>query len=120
MAVATTNSGSLVAAFLGPTNYREVKTIADLVRQSLAALALPGDFVRPGDRVVVKPNWVKEHDERYPGPDQWEHVVTHPVVIEAVTRWVAERLQGRGAITICDAPQTDSSFSALANYCGLP
>src|SRR6185436_20896113 len=91
-----------------------------MVSQSLEALSLPTDFIRSGDNVVVKPNWVKEHDERYPGPNQWEHVVTHPAVIEAVTRWVAEKLQGRGAITLCDAPQTDSSFSTLANYCGLP
>src|SRR4029453_13045199 len=100
MAVASTNSRNLVAAFLGPTNYRDAQAIADLVRQILAALVLPEDFVQPGDRVVLKPNWVKEHDERHPGPNQWEHVVTHPVVIEAATRWAAEKLQGRGAITI--------------------
>lgn len=32
---------------------------------------------------------------------------------------MAERLKGRGSIIICDAPQTDSSFSTLAEYCGL-
>ncbi|HVY71401.1 MAG TPA: DUF362 domain-containing protein, partial [Verrucomicrobiae bacterium] len=73
----------------------------------------------PGDRVVLKPNWVKEHDERHPGPNQWEHVVTHPAVIEAVIRWVAPKLAGRGSITICDAPQTDSSFAKLRDYCQL-
>jgi uncharacterized protein (DUF362 family) len=90
-----------------------------LVADALEALGLPADHVRPGDRVVLKPNWVKEHDERHPGPDQWEHVVTHPAVIEGVIRWVAARLGGRGSITVCDAPQTDSSFSTLRRYCGL-
>src|SRR5260221_8626133 len=100
---------SRVVAFRGPSDYHDPVAISDLVRQAIGALALPNDFVQPGDRVVLKPNWVKEHDERHPGPNQWEHVVTHPVVIEAVTRWAAEKLQGCGSITICDAPQTDSS-----------
>jgi uncharacterized protein (DUF362 family) len=69
--------------------------------------------------VVLKPNWVKEHDERFPGPNRWEHLVTHPAVIEAVASWVAQRLEGRGRITICDAPQTDSSFARIREYCGL-
>ncbi|SVA09449.1 uncharacterized protein METZ01_LOCUS62303, partial [marine metagenome] len=68
---------------------------------------------------VLKPNWVKEHDERHPGPGQWEHVVTHPAVIEAVIRWAGTQLAGSGSITICDAPQTDSSFAVLNQYCGL-
>src|SRR5262245_81735 len=120
MAVASTSAETHVSAFLGPKDYGDALAIAGLVRQSLAALALPNDFVQPGDRVVLKPNWVKEHDERRPGPNQWEHVVTHPVVIETVTRWAAEKLRDCGAITICDAPQTDSSFTKLAEYCGLP
>src|SRR5262245_58234216 len=108
-----------VAAFAGRADYREPQAVAALVNQSCEALALPADFIRPGDRVVLKPNWVKEHDERHPGPNQWEHVVTHPVVIEAVARWAAVKLQGRGTITLCDAPQTDSSFATLVRYCGL-
>jgi len=80
---------------------------------------LPAHFVGPGDRIALKPNWVKEHDERYPGPDHWEHVVTHAAVIEAVARWAASRLQGKGSVTICDAPQTDSSFARIREYCGL-
>ena len=112
-------SDTLVAAFAGATLYRDCASVESLVQQSLAALALPADFIRPGDRVVLKPNWVKEHDERTPGPDAWEHVVTHPAVIEAVSRWAAQRLAGKGSITICDAPQTDSSFAKLREYCEL-
>ena len=67
---------------------------------------------------MLKPNWVKEHDERHPGPNQWEHVVTHPAVIGAVAEWAGERLGNSGRIVICDAPQTDSSFRKLSEYCG--
>ncbi len=108
-----------VAAFAGPLDYRDFQAVEALIQNALAALRLPDDFIRPGQRVVLKPNWVKEHDERHPGPGQWEHVVTHPTVIEAVVRWVASKLNGSGAIIICDAPQTDSSFAKLRNYCAL-
>ena len=84
---------SLVAAFAGPDNYRVANSVFNSVNQTLAALSLPGSFIQPGDRVVLKPNWVKEHDERFPGPDQWEHVVTHPSVIEAAARWAAAKME---------------------------
>lgn len=98
--------------------YEDASAIRRLVERTLDSLGLPSDFIKPGDRVVLKPNWVKEHDERRPGPNQWEHVVTHPSVIEAVVHWAAARLD-HGSITICDAPQTDSSFSKLREYCHL-
>jgi uncharacterized protein (DUF362 family) len=112
-------SNSKVALFSSSHSYTEAKDVHELVRRAIEALRLPRDFIRPGDRVVLKPNWVKEHDERTPGPGHWEHVVTHPSVIEAVIVWVAPRLQGKGRITICDAPQTDSSFEKLREYCRL-
>jgi len=108
-----------VSAQHGVDRYDDLDAVRALVDETIAALKLPDDYVRPGDRVVLKPNWVKEHDERHPGPDQWEHVVTHPAVIEAVIRWVAGQLNGVGSIIVCDAPQTDSSFATLSDYCGL-
>jgi uncharacterized protein (DUF362 family) len=108
-----------VAARMGAPSYAQATTIHSLVQDAIDSLALPVPLIEPGDRVVLKPNWVKEHDERKPGPGQWEHVVTHPSVIEGVIRWVAPQLKGHGNITICDAPQTDSSFATLRKYCQL-
>src|SRR2546426_596246 len=108
-----------VAVFSGQTDYRDINAVFQLVDQTLAALSLHDTFVQPGHRVVLKPNWIKEHDERFPGPNQWNHVITHPAVIEAVARWTGKQLQGRGSITLCDAPQTDSSFERIREYCGL-
>lgn len=112
-------SWTQVAAMRGQTDYGDPAAVVGLVHQALDALRLPPDFILPGQKVVLKPNWVKEHDERHPGPDQWVHVVTHPSVIEATVLWVAQRLGESGSIVICDAPQTDSSFSTLSRYCGL-
>ena len=108
-----------VSVVRAPTSYDDREGVRDAVESALAALELAPDVVRPGDRVVLKPNWVKEHDERHPGPDRWEHVVTHPVVIDAVMRWVGRRLDREGSITVCDAPQTDSSFDRIRAYCRL-
>jgi uncharacterized protein (DUF362 family) len=107
-----------VTAASGPTSYADASGVRAAVWEALDGLELPQDYFRPGDRVVLKPNWVKEHDERRPGPRSWEHMITHPSVIEAVIDWVAPRL-GRGSVTICDGPQTDSSFRDLKQYCGL-
>ena len=112
-------SASRVAAMIGVEHYRDADAVQRLVDDALLALALPASFIRPGDRVVLKPNWIKEHDERHPAPGNWEHVITNPTVIAAVARWTARQLDGRGAITICDAPQTDSSFATIRRYCGL-
>ena len=110
---------NVVSIERGETDYSDHSQVAKLVERTLDGLGLSKDFIRPGDRVVLKPNWVKEHDERHPGPGQWEHVVTHPAVIEAVVRWVAPKLRGQGCVTICDAPQTDSSFAKIREYCHL-
>lgn len=110
---------AIVSAWTGPADYSDRETTRAQVAAAIAALGLPPDFIRKGDQVVLKPNWVKEHDERHPGPDQWQHVVSHPDVIEAVIHWVAPQLGGDGSITVCDAPQTDSSFATLRRYCDL-
>ncbi len=99
--------------------YASLAQVEAAVRQAIGSLGLPPGFVHPGDRVVVKPNWVKQNDERHPGPGHWEHIVTHPSVVEAVVRWAAEQLCGEGSVTICDAPLTDSSFAKLREYCSL-
>ena len=115
----TATTPEKVSVLAGTPLYGGRQEIGALVADALTRLGLPESFIGPGDRVVLKPNWVKEHDERKPGPDQWEHVVTHPSVIEGVIRWVAPQLKGQGSITICDAPQTDSSFATLRKYCQL-
>ena len=88
---------SIVAALRGPRGYEDAAALSACVGSALEKLGLPPDFVRPGDRVVLKPNWIRDADERYPGQDnRWQHVITHTRVLEAVIGWVAPRLQARG------------------------
>lgn len=92
--------------------------VADSVARVMAALDLRWeDLVRPGERVVLKPNFIREsHTHR---PDEWEQIITHGTVIAAVARAVAQAMNGRGVITIADAPQTDSRFDRICELTGL-
>jgi uncharacterized protein (DUF362 family) len=76
-----------------------------------------GDLVRPGDLVVVKPNWVKESHLLREGA--WTEVVTHPAILRAVVDYVLIALRGEGRVVIADGPQTDSSFSRIVDATGM-
>jgi uncharacterized protein (DUF362 family) len=67
--------------------------------------------VQPDEWVVLKPNLVKESKET--DPAEWKSVITSPELIEAVCQDVCKKLCGKGQVTICDAPQTDSSFAKI-------
>ena len=69
------------------------------------------EVVRPGDLVVIKPNWVKESHLLVPGA--WEEVVTHGSVLRPIIDYVLIALGGRGRLVIADGPQTDSSFDTI-------
>lgn len=73
--------------------------------------------VDPGDWVVLKPNLIKESKEN--DREEWRSVITGAELIRQVADHVADRLRGRGRITICDAPQTDSSFTRIVQRLGL-
>lgn len=111
---------SSVAICQGEQNYSSEEKIRALVSKTIRTLNLPTGFIQPGEKVILKPNWVKEHDERHPGDDtSWEYVVTHPLIIETVAEWAAGCLGNSGQIIFCDAPQTDSSFAKIRKYCRL-
>lgn len=76
-----------------------------------------GAYINPGETVVLKPNLIKESHPR--DPEGWRYVLTHGSVIRAVADYVAVALKGRGTIIVADAPQTDSSFSAIVEVLGL-
>jgi uncharacterized protein (DUF362 family) len=74
-------------------------------------------LVRPGDHVFLKPNMIAHKHQLN---EDWEYVITHGSVIRAVVDYVFIALQGKGKITIGDAPQTDSNFDRIIERMGLP
>jgi uncharacterized protein (DUF362 family) len=68
------------------------------------------NIIRPGDRVVLKPNLVLH--ENLSG-DSLFSVVTHSSVVRAVLDYVVIALKGRGEVLIADAPQFDADWEVL-------
>lgn len=70
------------------------------------------EIINPGAKVVLKPNWVMESNKFR--KNEWEQVITHPAVIEAVIKKVLGRLLGKGRIAILDGPMTEANFEKLS------
>lgn len=75
------------------------------------------DLIAEGERVVLKPNFVKEAHPR--DPEGWRYVLTHGSVVRAVADYVFLAVGASGRVTIADAPQTDSSFDRVVARLGL-
>lgn len=74
-----------------------------------------GEFIRPGDRVFLKPNFVS-HKNKVGGI---EATVTHGSVIRAILDYVYIALQGKGKITIGDAPYINTDFGKVLEATGV-
>lgn len=73
--------------------------------------------VHPGDRVVLKPNFLW-HAHKYDAA-QWEQVITHGSVLRAVLDYVLIALDGRGEVWICDGPQLDANWDQIVERTGV-
>lgn len=69
-----------------------------------------GDLVPPGEKIVLKPNWVLHHNL---GPGGTDCLVTHASVLRAVLDYVF--LARPREVVVGDAPIQDCDFDALAN-----
>lgn len=69
-----------------------------------------GDIVKPGDVVVIKPNFVLS---RHNTGGNIYAVITHPSVIRALVDYVYMAIKGEGCIVVADAPQMECNFNEL-------
>jgi|WetSurMetagenome_2_1015567.scaffolds.fasta_scaffold25860_3 uncharacterized protein (DUF362 family) len=69
------------------------------------------NVVRPGDRVVLKPNLLSHRNKNLAA--DWTCVITHGSVIRAVLDYVMIALEGRGEVWIADGPQFDGDWDAI-------
>jgi len=102
--------------------YRTVRESFRLLGLDAARYGSPewnplGDWIRPGDTVVLKPNFVR--DFRESSSDTAECVITHGSVIRAVLDYAYLALNGNGRLIIADAPQNDADFSAIRKLANL-
>jgi uncharacterized protein (DUF362 family) len=68
------------------------------------------EWLRPGGRVVIKPNWVLHDNPNEKGLDA---LVTHSSLIKNVIDLLAVALEGNGSIVIGDAPLQSCDFQSL-------
>jgi uncharacterized protein (DUF362 family) len=99
------------------------------VRESLRLLGLDanrygsaewnplGQWIRPGETVVLKPNFVR--DFRESSPDDASCLITHGAIIRAVLDYAYLALNGHGRLVIADAPQNDANFDSIRRIAQL-
>ena len=114
----------------GPdTLVKEVNHAYEGVRDALRLLRLDavhygrkewnplGEIVRPGNTVVLKPNFVRDFRETQPSHE--DCLITHGSIVRAAVDYVYIALRGQGRIIIADAPQNDADFDAIRRIAGL-
>ncbi len=74
------------------------------------------EIIKPGEKVVIKPNFVLDKHSR---GGEIDAVLTHPSIIRAVVDYVYIALKGQGEIIIGDAPQADADWDNLLNVTEL-
>jgi uncharacterized protein (DUF362 family) len=69
-----------------------------------------GEFIRPGQTVLIKPNFVLSFNR---SGNNLFCVITHPSILRAVVDYSYIALKGKGRIIIADDPQMDCSWNEL-------
>ena len=102
--------------------------VYDAVRRLLASLGMdesnfgaPGwnplrGLIRPGMRVLVKPNLVRHYHPYGLDP---RAIVTHGSVVRAICDYIVVALGGRGEMVIADAPLQSCDFGAVLALAGI-
>jgi len=74
-----------------------------------------GDIVKPGDRVVVKPNLVRHfHGDGL----TTESLITHGSILRVVLDYVVVALRGQGKLTVGDSPLQYADFPTCLRLSG--
>jgi uncharacterized protein (DUF362 family) len=68
------------------------------------------ELMKPGDSVVIKPNLVFD---KHPDGEDIYSMITHPSVIRAIVDYCYIALNGKGCLTIADAPVGNCDFENL-------
>jgi uncharacterized protein (DUF362 family) len=98
--------------------------VFELVRQALVDLQLDqahagssdwnplGSLIKPGQTVLLKPNWVRDYNPIDPNIDS---LITHTSVLRAIVEYVLLALHGQGTVVFADAPLQSCNFEHLVD-----
>lgn len=76
-----------------------------------------GFLIKPGMKVVLKPNFVRSR--HYSGKDPYG-MITHPSVLRAIADYCRIAMKDNGRIIVADAPNFDADFDELLELTKLP
>jgi len=123
VAIVETGARAYPSPPFGPDNpvYEGVREVFRMLGLDSARSGTPewnplGDIIRPGQRVLVKPNLVRHYHPR--GYDT-DAIYTHGSVIRAVCDYALRALQGQGELVIADAPLQSCDFAAVTRLSGV-
>ncbi len=68
------------------------------------------NWVRPGGRVLLKPNWVRDYN---PLGHNIDSLITHTSLISSLIQFLAVAMKGKGTIIVADAPLQNCHFPSL-------
>ena len=105
--------------------------VYDMVRSCLIGLGMDsantgtekwnpfGEFIREGDTVVIKPNWVMHFNKnKNVSENALECLFTHPSVVRPVIDYCLIALNGTGRIIVGDAPMQGCDLEELIEISG--
>jgi hypothetical protein len=122
------HANRVACAVGGPLDYSDQARVKRLVGEALCGLGLDtshaespdwnplGELVRPGQRVLIKPNLVLD---RHPRGGALFALVTHGAVVDAILSFVLRALQGRGSVVVGDSPLQTTDFQRVVEATGL-
>lgn len=75
------------------------------------------DIIKPGDKVLIKPNMVMDRNTKPVGGTE-DCLYTNPAVIAPILDYVFKALAGTGSVTVGDAPMQECDFDNLVKEAG--
>lgn len=76
-----------------------------------------GGLIRPGDRVLIKPNLVTHR--HYRGSEALYSTVVHGSVLRPIIDYCCLALKGEGTVVIADNPVENSDFDSIMQFTGI-
>lgn len=74
------------------------------------------EIIKPGDKVVIKPNFVSARDREHElNDEELESTSTSPLVLKPIIDYVWKALKGKGKISIVDSPLEGTDFQNILN-----
>lgn len=139
--ISGTKEYPLRAPFSPPQNYPEYpfhpaeidedNLVYPMVRELLRKLELDlanyssetwnplGSLIKPKDKVVIKPNYVRHFYFSRFLKDGTLSVVTHGAILRPIIDYVYIALKGKGEVVIADAPLADADFDKIVTLTGI-